>query len=57
MFFLNPGIECLLYTTFISLRSIPRYSAYTTTQRSVLAPVELKDLACQTVESTLGKSL
>ncbi|KAF8496730.1 hypothetical protein F5888DRAFT_361236 [Russula emetica] len=41
-----------------SVRSIPRYSAYTTKQRSnCLTPAELKDLARQTVESTLQASL
>ena len=54
MFVLSAGIECSLYITFISLHFIPRYSMYTSTQISgCLTPVELKDLACQTVKSTL----
>lgn len=41
-----------------SVSSIPRYSAYTSMQRSdCLTPAELKDLACQCVESTLQASL
>jgi len=41
-----------------SVRSIPRRSAYTSRQSSsCLTPAELKDLACQTVESMLRASL
>lgn len=55
---LSPGTECSSYTTVTSVRSIPRYSAYTTKQRSsCLTPAELKDLASQTVGSTLQGSL
>jgi hypothetical protein len=57
MFVLSPGTECSLYTTIISIRSIPRHSTYTAKQDSnCLTPAELKELACQAVETALQAS-